>query len=421
MAKAVTSYDYVRFTFPNIHGTSEGRVVPSRHVEHRIEIGVTVGVDALMLGEWLTTVQTNLIDQNKTCIIGIPDLSTLNAVTWDGEDKFKVAEVICEAFWLKDRTPLNVCTRYVAKQQLQRLSDHGYKMLSGFEMEFMLNDENNSPVSTISHMSHRHHSKHSSFLFALENGMHHADVDIENFHAEWNAGLFEAVIKASFGIKAADSAFKFRNGIHEIADKKGYRVDMTSKQPTGEVGQHFNHSVWSVQNGDCVFSDSNHPDGLSDFGRCWLGGLMKHARALTAFWCPTENCYTRLHLPRKPGIIDWDFDNRLSCVSVKTDTENRGVYLENRIPSGKSNPYLTLAATVAAGLDGVLKGLGGPPHLDPKSDTLPAGTALPTSLSEALHALETDADMVNILGKDLVDWFVLLKTQEVNKRKELSN
>ncbi|XP_046582665.1 lengsin-like [Haliotis rubra] len=252
--------------------------------------------------------------------------------------------------------------------------------------------------------------------------MHHADVDIENFHCEWNAGLFEAVINASFGIKAADSAFKFRNCIHEIADKEDYRVDMTSKQPTGEVGMHLNHSIWSVRKGENVFSDPNCPNGLSDFGRCWLAGLMEHARALTAFWCPTENCYKRLHLPRKPGTIDWDFDNRLSSVKVKVDNENRGVYLENRIPSGMTNPYLTLAATIAAGLDGVLKGLEcPPPRPELTSDNLPSATALPSSLSEALHALEADNDMVNILGKDLVDWFVLLKSQEVNMRKEPSN
>ncbi|XP_046582667.1 lengsin-like [Haliotis rubra] len=365
MAKTTASYDYVRFTFPDIHGRSRGRVVPRRHVQRCLKTGVTIGVDALMLGEWLGKVHTNLIDRNNICIIGIPDLSTLNAVTWDGDEKFKVAEVICEGYWLKDRTPFNVCPRYVAKKQLQRLSDHGYKMLSGFEMEYMLYDVHNSPVSGLNHMSHRLHSKHSRFLFALENGMHHADVDIENFHCEWNAGLFEAVIKASFGIKAADSAFKFRNCIHEIADKEDYRVDMTSKQPTGEVGMHLNHSVWSVQK---------------------------------------ENCYKRLHLPRKPGTIDWDFDNRLSSVKVKVDNENRGVYLENRIPSGMTNPYLTLAATIAAGLDGVLKGLDcPPPRPELTSDNLPSATALPSSLSEALHALEADNDMqysINIMVGD---------------------
>ncbi|XP_067660181.1 lengsin-like [Haliotis asinina] len=415
MAMTTASYDYVRFTFPDIHGRSRGRVVPGRHVERCLKTGVTIGVDALMLGKWLGKVHTNLVDRNKTCIICIPDLSTLNAVTWDGDEKIKVAEVICDGYWLKDRTPFTVCPRYVAKKQLQRLLDHGYKILSGFEMEFMLYNASNRPISSIDLMSHRLHSKHSRFLFTLENGMHHADVDIENFHSEWNAGLFEAVINASFGIKAADSAFKFRNCIHEIADKEDYRVDMTSKQPTGEVGMHLNHSVWSVQKGENAFSEPNCPNGLSDFGRCWLAGLMKHARALTAFWCPTENCYKRLHLPRKPGTIDWDYDNRLSSVKVKTDNENRGVYLENRIPSGMSNPYLTLAATIAAGLDGVFKGLDcPPPRPELTFDNLSSGTPLPSSLSEALHALEADNDMVDTLGKDLVDWFVLLKSKEVS-------
>ncbi|XP_046376294.2 lengsin-like [Haliotis rufescens] len=406
MSQMSVPYDYLRLTVCDVSGKSRGRILHRRHAEHVCRTGVTVGVG----------VPASL--QKDFGFVIIPDLSTIKAISWDGGEQFKVAEVICDAYWLKDKTPVNCFPRYAAKQQLQRLANNGYTILSGFEMEYMLYYKD-LPASGRCRMHHLDHTKHSAFLYALDNGMHNAGVDVENFHTEWDAGLFEGVLKASKGITAADWAFTFRSGTLEVATKHtDYEVSFLSRQETGEVGMHYNHSVLSIESGENIFSDSSKPDGISDFGRCWLGGLLKHSRALSAFWCPTVNCYDRLHRPRRPRTINWALENRLSSFRVKADTDKQGVYFENRIPSGSSNPYLTLAATIAAGLDGVLNNLDCPAQCpdteEPAANSKSANT-LPTTLPEALSALQADSDLVNILGKELVEWFLVVANRDIER------
>ncbi|XP_067660822.1 lengsin-like [Haliotis asinina] len=404
MSQINVSFDYLRLTICDISGKSRGRVVHCRHAEHTCRTGVTVGVGV-----------PRALRKGYGFVIS-PDLSTMKNIAWDGGEQYKVAEVICDAYWLKDKAPVTFFPRYAAQQQLQRLADNGYAMLSGFEMEYMLYYKG-EPASMKHRMYHLDHTQHSEFLFALDKGMRNAGVDVENFHTEWDAGLYESVLKASKGITAADQAFTFRNGALQVASKHAdYEVSFNARQESGEVGMHYNHSLLSMESGENIFSDSSKPDGISNLGRCWLAGLLKHSRALSAFWCPTVNCYDRLHRPRRPGNINWACENRLTCFRVKADTDKIGVYFENRIPSGISNPYLTVAATIAAGLDGIFNNLDCPPECPDTEETSSNSMApdtLPASLPEALSALQADTDMVNVLGKELVHWFVAVANKDI--------
>ncbi|XP_046341205.2 lengsin-like [Haliotis rufescens] len=336
-----------------------------------------------------------------------PDIDTLYNVSWSGQDDILVAEIICESYWLKDGSAQLACPRYVARQQLEKLTNHGFSLFSGYEVEFTLTQAGRPYLLEPDYMRHRLVSKHDGFLFYLEKHMHQAGVDIGSFHSEWGAGLFEMVLQPSYGIKSADSCITFKNGILEIGDKKDYSVCFNPMQGCGGVGMHFNHSLWSSSSGVNVFYDPDSDHGLSTLGRHWLAGLMKHAKALSAFFCPTINCYNRLHKPNLPGLIYWSTNKRSACVKVKS--LEAGTYLENRIPSGMSNPYITLAATIAAGLDGIEKKLECPPV-----DQFSSSKALPHTLSEAINHLQVDTDMVHSLGKEFIEWFVCTLNTDID-------
>eukprot|EP00798_Chlamydomonas_sp_ICE-L_P023903 gene23903-9470_t len=143
----------------------------------------------------------------------------------------------------------------------------------------------------------------------------------------------------------------------------------------------------------------------------WLGGLLKHAPALTAMCAPTPNCYRRLHVIWGPSHGNWGFENRSQMVRVKHDGPGSdSSYFENRLGCSASNPYLVLAANVAAGLDGLRNKIEPPP-----GDGIEGCLELPKSLPEAIHALEADVYMAEAMGAGLINWFRLVKETEMER------
>ena len=190
-------------------------------------------------------------------------------------------------------------------------------------------------------------------------------------------------------------------------------------------GGHTNFSVWA--GGKNLFQDDEAADGLSEYGRHFLAGMMAHARALQVLAAPTVNCYHRVQLDSwAPVCASWGFDNRTAMVRVKTPKMCSGcssAYFEWRQPSSSANPYIALAGALAAGVDGVKRKLG---HTLPQpasgyyydvvrhdAEKRTQFTWLPTSLRAAIDALKEDEVIVKGLGQSFVDWFSLVKEDEL--------
>lgn len=175
-------------------------------------------------------------------------------------------------------------------------------------------------------------------------------------------------------------------------------------------GSHFNHSLWTLPSASEPRRNVLREDGkqLSMLGKHWLAGIMHHGPALCALCCPTINCYRRIGQPWAPGNIDWGVDNRMAAFRVKLGASDSDTFLESRLPSSPANPYLVLAGTVAAGLDGIERGLQLPGEMDASIGHFPR------TLEKALCALESDAYMCSALGECFVRWFTALKRMEIN-------
>ena len=351
---------------------------------------------------------------------------TLHNLPWAAHDKYRIGEVFCETFWIppyRDGAPQTACTRYMARTQLDRLSALGYQLMSGYEAEFFMfrkdgdGDMASRPVfSCTGFYSSVIMSEHEELMCWMAKCLSGAGVDIESMHAEYEPGQLELATAPKFGIRSADDVFVLKNAVKEMCALRDLHATFMTKPATSEDSNqlHFNHSLWIGERN--AFHDPVKVHGsLSTVGRHWIAGLLKHGVALSALCRPTVNCYRGFGEWLSPGKTDCGHENRNTMLRVVT-TSPRTTYIENRLPSGAANPYVILAATVAAGIDGLVN------RLEPPSDAEDHGEPLPSSLSEALLALEEDKVLCDALGEEFIRWFSSVKREveiaKVNKAKE---
>jgi len=351
-----------------------------------------------------------------------PIPGTLHPLPWAAEGKHRIGEVFCEAFWMPpyhDGAHQGACTRYLARTQLERLSELGYRFLSGHEAEFFMYHKNGEGEVTSRPMFHGVDifsslllAEHEELVCSMSEGLSAAGVDILSMQTEYASGQLEFATVPKFGIESADQMFKLKEAVKEMSFQRGWQATFMTK-PTSEPGccsgMHFSGALWTGEKNAFHDPETNE---LSAIGRHWAAGLVKHAPALTVLFSPTVNCYRRLHTPFAPDVADCSWENRGSMLRIVTASP-RTTYIENRLPSSAANPYVVMAATVAAGIDGLVNRLELPSETEEK---------LPSSLEEALAALEADKVLSEALGEEFIRWFLKLKREveiaKVNKAKE---
>jgi len=237
------------------------------------------------------------------------------------------------------------------------------------------------------------------------------NIDKQIFRAGKIDGQYEFPMSTRIGLDTVDTMFQIKRVTMErtISLSGGIQaVFMTNpvlNNPCFSNRHKFSHLLMSKNTMNNSFTDSTAANGISQVARYWLAGLMKHVRGLTALCCPTVNCYRRLHGPSEPWKASASMDiNEQNCSFhlKKANTPNRPIYVQNHLPGGSANPYIVLAATVAAGLAGITN-----KYRLPERDVdvlLP-----PQSLSEALDALKEDQVLVKALGVDFVRRFISMK------------
>ena len=317
-----------------------------------------------------------------------------------------MGQIFCEAFW-SNGTPVAAAPRTVARKQYERLESLGYRLFSGFEAEFtVVHADTKAPVfSGRDFVVDQSLAANSEWMFDAEKQLASVGVDVCAIHPEYSYGQFECCMAPEFGMKTPDNMIVFKQAFKEILPKYSLQPTFMTR-PLGDAGGssgfHFNHSLWSKNYDECLFYDVSKPNNMSDVMRYWVGGLLKHMPALSAFCSPTTNCHRRLHQPWAPSKQTWGIENRFASLRVKASNE-KCCLVENRLPSSASNVYLVVAATIAAGLDGIEHKIEPPPMGNHDDDAL-----LP-SLEESFKALEASDVMRRSLGDELITWFLATK------------
>ncbi|MEL6355807.1 MAG: glutamine synthetase, partial [Bacteroidota bacterium] len=232
-------------------------------------------------------------------------------------------------------------------------------------------------------------------------------VALEGLHTETGPGVLEAALMYQPALEAADRAILFKQGVKEISYRHGFLASFMAK-PTKELpgcGGHLHQSLW--QNGHNVFYDGNAPDGMSPLFRHYLAGQLALLPKLFPLFAPTVNSYKRYVAGSWAAThVSWGIDNRTVALRVISG-EEKATRLETRVPGADANPYLAIAAALAAGLYGI-------EHALPLNSTAVVGSAyessltqrLPSHLQAATLALKNSEVVAGLLGKEFIDHFV---------------
>ena len=174
--------------------------------------------------------------------------------------------------------------------------------------------------------------------------------------------------------------------------------------------------------GKYLLHEDGDPTKLSEVGKHWMAGLVAHAPAITVLMSPTVNCINSLKTwSFSPINATWGIDNRSVAIRVRING-SEGTYIENRLGSAGCNPYLSLAATVAAGIDGIINQLELPPpvirNAYDEEDLPPNTQPLPTKMEDALQALLDDKVICDALGEDFIKCFTTAKKHDIKVEKD---
>jgi glutamine synthetase len=406
---------YVRFEFPDLHGVSRLKVVPLAKVETYARKGLNFYGGTLALDTASMVVpHSGYHEERKYRDQTIfPDLATCMPVPWMDD----TVKVICDAYWGPD-DPLQAAPRYVLKSLLALADQLGFEVMMGHEFEFYLLDATTrKPLFEGLHIFNHIRNQYIPEITDLLDYLEESGIDIITHNCEYAPSQFEINYGPGVGIAGADKAFTFKNAVKEVSHHLGYLASFMSKPFAGMAGCccHLHISLWHKGSGTNAFLDPAADHGLSAIAQSFIQGILDHAPAMMPLIGPTPNCYRRLK-PHTfaPSNVSWGIEDRTAMVRVKA-TGDDSTHLEMRAASGLSNPYLSAAATLAAGLLGIKQGRSLQPMSAGPSEDDPSLAKFPQTLEAALAALAADGDMQDMLGAEFCHLFSTVKAYELSR------
>jgi glutamine synthetase len=348
------------------------------------------------------------------------DPTTGRNVPWDAGVPFFLAD-----FEDGQGRPLGVCPRQGLKRVLAHAAALGFRASCGLEFEWFNFQETPDTWAAKGHMaptpltpgmfgySLLRAGRHQPFFEALMEELAAFRVPLEGLHTETGPGVFEAAILYSDALEAADRAVLFKSSVKEIGRRFGIMPSFMAKWSSTLPGcsGHLHQSLW--RDGKNVFHDPRDPARMSDTFKSYLAGLLRALPEILPFFAPTVNSYKRLVDGYwAPTKVTWGLDNRTVALRVIPGTP-KSTRVEVRVPGSDVNPYLAVAAAVAAGVYGVEHELElTPAPVAGSAYLVKDAERLPRTLQEATQRLADSKLAHEILGEELVDHFVRTRQWE---------
>jgi glutamine synthetase len=345
-----------------------------------------------------------------------PDLSTLRLTPWLPG----TALVLCDVLDHHTHAEVPHSPRAVLKKQLARLEKMGLKAMMASELEFFLfsdsfddlRDKGYRGMRLISGYNEDYHifqtSKEEDVMRAIRNGLHGAGIRVENSKGEASAGQEEINVLYDTALNAADDHSVMKNACKEIAWSKGKAITFMAKWDYAAAGSssHIHQSLWSIADGQPLFFDPSAPHGMSKLMRHYLAGLLANAGEITLYLAPYINSYKRYQAGTfAPTKAVWSMDNRTAGYRV-CGADTKAVRVECRVGGSDLNPYLAYAGLLAAGIDGIERGLELEPEFVGDAYGGVGVREIPKTLRAATDVFERSELMRAALGDGVVDHYV---------------
>jgi len=409
---------FVRLQFTDILGIVKNVAIPVEQLEKALDEGIAF--DGSSIDGFVRIQESDMRLE--------PDTDTFTVLPWRPDES--VARIICDVT-LPDGTRFEGGPRNVLKRQVERARDIGYEMFVGPEPEFFVFETDEEGDSTTEPHDHGGYfdfdpkdtapDLRREIVLALEE----MGFEVEASHHEVAEGQHEIDFKYDDALKTADNVSTFRTVVRSIAQAHGMHATFMPKPIHGinGTGMHVHQSLFTTD-GENAFDDPDDEFGLSETAYHYLGGLLKHAPAITAVTNPTVNSYKRL-VPgyEAPVYVAWSDVNR-SALIRKPAGSGKGTRVELRSPDPSCNPYLAFAVMLAAGLDGIENEIEPPAAVQENIYEFDAAKReeygvdqLPANLKQAVEALQQDQVVQDALGEHVVEKFVQAKTAEWDEYK----
>jgi glutamine synthetase len=404
---------FVRLWFTDVLGSLKSFAITPAELETALEEGMTFDGSAI---QGYSRVQ-------ESDMLAMPDPSTFEIVPWRGEDA-PVARMFCDIKHLSEE-PFEGDPRYVLKRNLERARDKGFTFYTAPEMEFFIFESSETPPIPLDHAGFFDLTQldmvsdlRRQTIVTLEA----MGIPVEYSFHELGPSQHEIDLRYTDALTMADNVMTFRQVVKQVATELGVYATFMPKPIEGAFGSGM-HTQVSLFEGDVnAFHDPGDEFGLSKVGRCFIAGLLHHAREITAVTNQTVNSYKRLiEGYEAPVHIGWARNNESALVRLPAPKKGKesSTRIEFRSPDPACNPYLAFSVMLAAGLKGVEEGYELPPEatnniyeMTPEERAAEGIGSLPQSLTEAISAMEESELVAETLGEHVFDYFIRNKRAE---------
>ena len=402
---------YFLISFVDLFGVLRSKLVPAQAIAEMQKNGAGFAGFAT----WLD------MSPADSDMFAIPDPNSLIQLPWNKEIGWLASDLYM------DGGPVDASPRVMLKNQIKKLSEKKLQMKSGVECEYFLISEDGSSIADPRDIQSKPCYDQSALMRRYDLIKEICDSMIElgwkpyqNDHEDAN-GQFEMNWDYSDSLTTADRHIFFKFMVKTLAEKHGLRATFMPKPFENLTGNgcHAHISVWKdkqnkfLENGDRL--------GLSKMAYNFLGGIMKHAQPLTAFFNPTINSYRRINAPPtksgaswSPSSISYSGNNRTHMIRVPDPGR-----FELRLMDGSSNPYLLQAGIIAAGLEGLNQRMdpGEPLNCNMYTDFKDYShlKKLPDEIEDSIKELDDCKELKEAFGEDVINSYIKLKKIEIDE------
>lgn len=405
--------EFIRMQFTDIFGQLKNVAITASQIRKAVDNEIMIDGSSI----------EGFVRINESDMYLHPDLDTYAVLPWRPQHG-KVARLICDVY-LPDGTPFAGDPRSTLKKVLAKAADMGYTFNVGPECEFFLfeTDEKGAPTTVtndqagyfdLGPLDHGESTRREICLMLEKMGY-----EIEASHHEVAEGQHEIDFRYADALTTADNVMTFKLAVKTIAQKNGLHATFMPKPIFGINGSGMHTNMSLFKDGKNVFADPSGELGLSKEAYSFIAGLLSHIRSMCAVTNPLVNSYKRL-VPgyEAPCYLSWSASNRSALIRIPA-ARGAATRVELRCPDPSCNPYLELAVCLAAGLDGIEKGLVPPAEIndnifamDDEERKERGIVSLPGTLREAVDLMRADPLIEETLGSHIVSHYTSGKDAE---------
>ena len=403
---------YFMVSYTDLFGGQRAKLVPAQAINDMVDDGAGFAGFATWLD--LTPAHPDMM--------AVPDPESVIQLPWKKEVAWLASNCVME------NKPVAQAPRNVLRRLIDEAAQEGLRVKTGVEPEFFLltpeGDKIADPYDNAEKPCYDQQAVMRQYDVISEVCDYMLELGWEAYQNDHEdaTGQFEMNWKYDDVLQTADKHSFFKFMLKSVAEKHGLRATFMPKPFKGLTGSgcHAHISVWSLDGKKNAFADPSKELGLSDQGRNFLGGIMKHASALAAITNPTVNSYKRINAPRTssgatwaPNSVTWTGNNRTHMVRVPGPGR-----FELRLPDGAANPYLLQAVIIAAGLNGTRTQADPGKRWDidmyAEGHKVKGAPKLPLNLLDALREFDKDKALKSALGDEFSAAYLKLKNVEWN-------